>query len=371
MISGETTREVAAKLGTTANGLTHARIKGTLRARYITPVMGRGKLQPLLAADRLLNPCKRDWALAEPWWGWTAQWLLDRLPDETVWTLRRVPRFGTHVARGRYDEHRHPEVDGVGPPRKSVRLPAPPKEDLAAWAKWSRSGHYLGDEPSNWRKRPDDLGERPAVWRVKKKRKPAKYVSVAAGSLHFDGFDWICPICERRCKMLYLPLRPVNVLEKVQPRIAQCVDVIRKHKGFACKKCHRVEAITGTLWAQWNKLIAHLTAGLLYGHEVKRPAWFAVNDRKTKYAPRPNAKPSQRRIQITELRARGKKAKEIAKELGLSINTVRWYLVAIYKRHDVHSRKELAHKMGRTLQPRAELKRDIASNNVRAPAVVK
>src|SRR5882724_11478282 len=103
--------------------------------------------------------------------------------------------------------------------------------------------------------------------------------------------------------------------------------------GFACARCHRVLWGMGDVAERWNWVIAHLTAGLLYGHEVKRPAWFVVK-RKAKFAPRLGRTPSKRRPQILEMALRGLMVKEIAAELGLSKNTVDWYLVAIYREHD-------------------------------------
>src|SRR5262249_29405535 len=147
------------------------------------------------------------------------------------------------VAKHRYDEGLHPEVDGA-PRRKVRRLGSAPPEavDLSTWYKWSRSGNYLGDDPTNWRRGFEDLGERPAKWKPKAganwRRKP--YKSVSGGSIQFNGFRWICPVCGKACKKVYLPTPPVNLLAKVQPRIAQCVDVVKKVSGFACARCHNV-----------------------------------------------------------------------------------------------------------------------------------
>ena len=55
---------------------------------------------------------------------------------------------------------------------------------------------------------------------------------------------------------------------------------------FACNDCHRVQRFTRIGTRGWNKMIGHVSGGLLYGAEVPRPAWL-THDRKRPFAPRP------------------------------------------------------------------------------------
>ncbi len=143
--------------------------------------------------------------------------------------------------------------------------------------------------------------------------------STSAGSLHFNGYQWLCPACGKACRTLYLPVGPINLLKRSQPRLAHCVDIPQtKLAGtFACKHCHGVRYFTSLGKGGWNDLISYLTGGLLYGREVPKPAWFKPQ-RKIAYRPHPNAPPSKRRPQVTELLMEGLSNGAIAKTLGIS-----------------------------------------------------
>ena len=118
-------------------------------------------------------------------------------------------------------------------PSKSKRLPPPAPDHV--WYKWSCSGHFLGDDPSNWRKSSNDLGERPPRYLVKRKQKRRPRPSSSAGSIHFNGYQWICPACGRTCRTIYFPLPRLNLLDLVDPaqrispsplpRLAQIIDI--------------------------------------------------------------------------------------------------------------------------------------------------
>ncbi|MEA2707434.1 MAG: hypothetical protein QOF78_35, partial [Phycisphaerales bacterium] len=202
---GDTLDAVAKKLGTTPIGLRNARLNNIFRVRHVKGLAGRrGRPVPLLYIDRPLDPAARNFAEPDPAWIWTATYLVGRIPADFAQTLTRVEHYRSHVSRTRYAEHVHPEArDGSAPPRKRRYLP-PPEPD-PVWYKWSRSGHFLGDDPTNWRKSPQDLGERPPRFlpkprRGKAQRRPG---SSSQGSLHFNGHQWLCPVCGKTCRTIY------------------------------------------------------------------------------------------------------------------------------------------------------------------------
>ena len=105
------------------------------------------------------------------------------------------------------------------------------------------------------------------------------------GSLHFWGWNWLCPRCGRRCQLLYYPLPPINLLRGYGVLVED--DVIDaalafdpslrtplRANGLACDTCHRVTGIGRAQPAAWNDIICYLTGGLLYGREVPKPPWF-------------------------------------------------------------------------------------------------
>ena len=348
---GEPPRDTARKLGTTPPGLMHARVKKIFRAHYIPPTAGRGRPVPLLYTDQSLDPCAQEFARHDRAWTWTTMELDERLPPDFAQTCTRVPYFRAHVPRHYYDENAHPERD-TRPPRESRKLPPPPPDHV--WYKWSRSGHYLGNDPTNWRKSFQDLGERPP--RDKPRRGKAKRGSTelaevrpapsrSAGSLHFAGFRWLCPSCGKTCRTLYCPAPPIHLLARVQPRIAQCVDIPRQLTGFACARCHRVRFMSRAAPDTWNQIVAYLTAGLLYGKEVPKPKWF-VTERKRAYHPKPNSRPPLRRQQILRRLLNGWTLQQIADDLHIKPLSVHNEMKTICRQEAVPDRAELARKLG-------------------------
>jgi DNA-binding CsgD family transcriptional regulator len=367
---GETLREVANKLGTTPMGLHAARLNNRFHVHHVKGLSGsRGRPVPVLYTDRPLDPSAKNFAEPDPAWLWTATYIVSRIPRDFAQTLTRIECHRSHVARTRYAEHVHPEArDGVTPPRPKRLLP-PPEPDHV-WYKWSRSGHFLGDDPSNWRKSPNDPGDRPPRYLKRYKPKPKPKPSTSAGSLHFNGYAWLCPICGKTCRTIYLPVRRLNLLDlrdpndraarSKPPKLADIVEIPRAIQRFACARCHRVKFFTRVANEAWNDLIAYLTAGLLYGREVPRPEWF-TKDRKRAYVPRPTAAPSKRRLQVLELLLKGLSYAEIGQQLGLSERTINDYAGQIYAQHGVggrHARADLARKLGSPAPPKRETKRD-------------
>src|SRR5687767_6174200 len=350
-------------------GLTSARLAHVFRVRHI-PLLGgsRGKPVPLLYTDRPLDPAARLFAEADPVWNWTAKWLTDRIPacpelaEGRSVTLTRVPHYRPHAPRRLYDDRAHPEahdVDGLDVLKRRKRLP-PPEPD-PVWYKWSRETkdhepHFLGDDPSNWRKGPNDYGHRPPRFLTKRKSPPRVRPSTSSGSEHFNGHHWLCPACGKRCRTIFLPLPPVNLLAREQPRLAQIVDIPRRLDGFACVRCHRVRYFSRIDRNGWNGFIAYISGGLLYGHEVPRPTSIP-RDRKRRYRPCLNRAPSARRAQVLERLLKGMTYDEIAADLRVGYATVHGHVKLLYKQHAVHSARELAAKLRVQLPPRVRARK--------------
>ncbi len=353
---GETCDDLASRLGVTPMGLRAARLAGIFRTHHVKGLAGRrGRPTPLLYTPQPLDPAARNFSLPDPAWACTAAGLADRLPEAFHVTLTRVPRQRTHVPRSRFSEHAHPETVGdIEKTNPTRRLPSPGPDPV--WYKWSRPtpdgvSHYLGDDPSNWRTSPQDPGQREARHLEKRrtKRKPAP--SRSTGSLHFNGWNWLCPACGRACRTLYLPLPPIPLLTTGLPRIAELVDIPRPIDGFACEPCHRIRQFSRVAHDAWNTLVTYASAGLLYGHEVPRPEAFTkstrAQSRKLPHTPRPNAKPSARREQVTDLLLQGLTYAAIAEKIGVTYYTAMCYARRVYQYHNVHGRKELAKKLGK------------------------
>ena len=174
-------------------------------------------------------------------------------------------------------------------------------------------------------------------------RRPAP--SSSQGSLHFNGFHWLCPACGKSCRTIYLPVDPINLLKRSQPKLANVVDIQKpKFAGtFACWKCHRVRVYSAIDRGSWNHLISYLTAGLLYGREVPRPAAY-IPQRKRAYAPQHNRK-SPRRDQVLRRLLNGWTFRQIATDLKIRLSAVDNHLTALFRQHGVPNRHALAQKL--------------------------
>jgi hypothetical protein len=167
----------------------------------------------------------------------------------------------------------------------------------------------------------------------------------------FVGWRWICPSCGRRCRTIYYPLPPMALVELLKGG-----EIHRKDPGnpdaispgnqtFACRECHGVSFYSRLDYKMWNDLVSHLSGGLLYGHEVRRPAWYEPR-RKTKFAPRINRAPSRRRAQVRECMERGMKLVAIARRMRISTGTVNAHARKIYAQSHVKDLEEFRKRFG-------------------------
>ncbi len=374
---GQTLDEVAALLGTTRQGLLGARVAGVFKTHYVRGLGGRGgKPRPLLYTDQFLDPASRNFASPDDLWSWTASFLAHRLPDDLEpQTLRRVPHHRGRVAdwvyEGRDPRDFHPEDPRVDPPsprpRKSLALPPPPPDYV--WYKW-KDGEHVGHD---WRNplasanhfRREDRLERSRQTRARRRR---EYPSppLAADSYIFQGLRWLCPRCNKPVNVLFLPVRPINLLSSdlrsldpnpetrnpnPETRNPNDESAIPHPSSFACGVCHRVRRFSRCDPNLWNEIVTYLSGGLLFGREVKRPDWFPNRksqfaNRKLPYTPRPTRAPSMRRPQIESMLLSGMSFKDIAAKLHLVKGTVLWYAQQIYKHHGVRTLPQLLTKLG-------------------------
>ena len=175
-------------------------------------------------------------------------------------------------------------------------------------------------------------------------RQERSAAAARAGALdreEFRGWQWVCPGCRRHVRKVFHPISPVNFPEVLgidpikddasadaRPQMPPC---------FACADCHGVGSFSRLNTNAWNELVGYLSAGLLYGREVAKPAWFTPQ-RKRAYAPMPGRAPSRRIEEVRERLLRGWDFARIALDLRVGVGTVSTYAVRIYKHHRVHSR---------------------------------
>jgi len=218
-------------------------------------------------------------AVQIPWPGWD-WWHLAGAMGVHHETLRRAMRKGAiHVRR----------VTGLGGKPRSNPVPVVYLD------------HPLDPSSSNLWQPPDPVWG--AVWKTHADRVPddlrqtLRRVPVEVEyprqdgtvDLRFRGWRFICPGCGRPVRNVYYPLPVMDILTyfgiAVEPSEADAVAA--PLPAFACVKCHKVRYFSRVDRNSWNQLVTHLSAGLLYGHEVEKPAWLTP-DRKRAYRPRKN-----------------------------------------------------------------------------------
>jgi hypothetical protein len=356
---GERVRDVAEKLGRTEGDLLDARINGTFATRHYERGEGKGGgPQAVLFTRKELDPSVRGFEAPHPGWGETAvaRCPLSRMAECVMQSVKREPHFQGREVYLTEDLHpEHPKVDRAWP--KKVKHLPPPEPDYVPY-KW-KDGVYLGyDWQSKGQKELFERHERQkALARAAKKRRrlegriPPR--TQGSGSLEFKGWRWVCPLCGKRVQVIYRRAPAVIVTcigKRFVKLIKRAAEKVELPGGFGCAHCHRIFGRGGPPRDAWNNIICFLTGGLLYGSEVKRPAWWS-KERKRAYRPRIGHPGPTRRPMVQKLLLQGLSYKQIAAELGMSFGTVVCHANNIYKQHGVRGigRIGLANALGVTL----------------------
>lgn len=296
---GTRLRRAAHLLGRHPESMRNWLDKGLLRVHHDPPRMhgSRGKPVPMVWAPSPLDPNANLAQAPHHAWGTIWQYHHTRVPDDLTLTTERSMRY-RHDPRGSNDRD-------LGRPRG-----------------WLFQCPGLPDAPCN---------------RLVQRLYYPLPVTTLADLLSDDPLDITIPL---PCGPARQPERP-DVSPTPPPSLRRPRRRIAPSLAFACHHCHRVRYLTLNTDG-WNHLVTHLTAGLLYGHEVPRPESI-THTRKRRFAPHTRATP--RRDQVQSLLLRGLTSKQIAAALGIQYGTVVAHIERIYKHHAVHSRAELKAKL--------------------------
>jgi DNA-binding CsgD family transcriptional regulator len=164
------------------------------------------------------------------------------------------------------------------------------------------------------------------------------------------GWWWICPACKKNVSLLYYPLPPINLPEyfKIDPAKTEWDAIEHPAPTFACVRCHGVRYFSSMDKNSWGELIHHLSGGLLYGYEVKKPAWLKAT-RKRAFAPMINRAPSQRREEVLERLLRGWTDRQIARDMGISWHRTRNLVSVVLKQNRARDRRHLIEMLRRSV----------------------
>lgn len=285
--------------------------KGLLRIHHDPPRMhgSRGKPVPMVWAPSPLDPNANLAQAPHHAWGTIWQYHHTRVPDHLTLTTERCMRY-RHDPRGSNDR-------ALGRPRgwlfECPGLPHAPCNRLVQRLYYplpvTTLADYLNEDPL-------DITIPLTSQSPKRKRGANPPPQDESDAEQADGGQ---------------TGRPPSSLRRFVP----------SSLPFACHHCHRVRYLTLDRNG-WNHLVTHLTAGLLYGHEVPRPDSI-THTRKRRYVT--HSRPHPRRDQVQSLLLRGLTSKQIATALGIQYSTVVAHIERIYKHHAVHSRAELKAKL--------------------------
>jgi DNA-binding CsgD family transcriptional regulator len=171
------------------------------------------------------------------------------------------------------------------------------------------------------------------------------------GQTRFRGWRWVCPGCGRAVRTVFYPLPSETITEYLGDEAwlspAGADPLPEPAPTFACHACHRVRywSAAGDVDKAWNQLVGYLSGGLLYGREVRQPAWFAQPRRRRPY--RPHRNPHAKGDQVMRGLLAGKTYAQIAIDLQIALATVQGHVRRIYRRYGVHKRKELRERLDR------------------------
>jgi len=169
------------------------------------------------------------------------------------------------------------------------------------------------------------------------------------------GYRWVCPMCKKEVRTIYYPV-PVRTLfdcwftdPVIQKRLCDA-DMVQTPPGtFACVRCHEIYYFCSIIPDAWNRVIAYVTGGMLYGREVQKPGSLVAERKRTRTRMLNREAPVRRKV-LARLR-NGWSDFEIARDLGLSMAGVVMHILRIRREERVADRRELAEKLKFAVAP--------------------
>lgn len=314
----------AASLGRHPDSFRNWIKRAAVQVRYEHPASHgkHGHKVPVVWSSGPLNPNMDEGRAPDDVWGTLWQYMWNQVPDDLEFHVDRVPVWRP------YPGHDSPRFRGWRfiCPGLGAGGALPPSTDDA----------LIND--------PDDPDPRRSVWATQhvpcgrladRLFLPVKPWTIPDFLGDDDHLEVSFPFPSPSHRLTVSPshrLSPPSLLPSVPPSLS-----------LACHTCHRVHTRARLGSPGWNSFVADLSAGLLYGHEVKRPDSFAP-ERRYRFVHKRRKAPQ--RARVLNLLARGHKDRQIAVRLGMSYRAVRNHVRALYKRHGARNRADLCARAG-------------------------
>lgn len=339
---GWAVKDAARLLGRSTSNLRYTTLTGRF-ATWTRPQQGGvpGRAVPVVALGDRVDPNTSAARGHDAAWGEAVWNHGERVPDDLYQTIRRVPvyrppRSGKHAPRNR---NRYLfggwnwRCPGCGALVRRVYLPLPVVSlPLTTGEDIDESGRVVDalDTSVGAGARRDD---RAPLTKADRRRR-LRYA------------HWLA--LQRGDPLKAYPHNPLGPAPPARlgvetPAVCEGLEPLRPAACFACAACHRVKGFTRVDSIGWNQLVTHLSAGLLYGREVPKPAWWTA-ERKVVYTPR--GATAARHARIEAGLAAGKSPAEIAATEGVAEMTVRYHARVLCRERGVHGIAELRRVLG-------------------------
>ena len=173
--------------------------------------------------------------------------------------------------------------------------------------------------------------------------------------MQFMGWRWLCPGCRKPARTIFYPIPVLTLFDRwvsdpvMEKKLADADGGAAPAPTFACYQCHRVRFFSSVHRDAWNAVVSYLTAGLLYGCEVQKPADFVPQRRRTRIRQLHREAPLRRKV-LARL-SNGWSNCQIARDLAISLNAVGKHVRFICDEEDVLDRHALAQKLNFAVSP--------------------
>jgi DNA-binding CsgD family transcriptional regulator len=221
---------------------------------------------------------------------------------------------------------------------------------------WGAAWEFLAGElfPDNFEQ---TVRRKPVVgtWGCEAVKLRAQADQMYKDEMKFLGWRWLCPGCGKAVRTIYYPIPVLTLFDRwvsdpvMEKKLAESDCGEGPAPTFACHRCHRVKFFSSVDRSTWNQVIGYLTAGMLYGCEVERPAGFVGERRRTRVRQLHREAPMRRKV-LSRL-SNGWSNMRIARDLGISQNAVNLQVGAICREEEVADRHALAKKLNFAVSP--------------------
>jgi DNA-binding CsgD family transcriptional regulator len=173
--------------------------------------------------------------------------------------------------------------------------------------------------------------------------------------MKFMGWRWVCPGCKEPVRTLYYPIPVLTMFDRwvsdtaIEKILADAGCGDAPAPSFACGLCHQVKFFSSVHRNAWNEVIGYLSAGLLYGCEVQKPAGFVPQRKRTRIRQLHCEAPLRRKV-LARL-SNGWSNFQIARDLGISRHAVDMHVYALCREEEVADRHALASKLNFAVSP--------------------